>query len=195
MALADTISTSTSFAERTGEEVDGELEMIGIGAANIGAGLFQGFPVSTSGSRTAVVESAGAKTQVTGLVGAAVIALMLVAFPLLLAPASAAHPRGDRDRGGTVAGRHPGHAAAAQAEPRRSPAFLAAFLGVTLLGVLPGIIIAIVVSVGTVFARIWRPYTTTLGRAEGVPGLHGTARATRTPRSSRAARSTASTLR
>ena len=53
--------------------------MIGIGAANIAAGLFQGFPVSTSGSRTAVAEQAGAKTQVTGLVGAAAITLILAA--------------------------------------------------------------------------------------------------------------------
>ena len=45
--------------------------MIGIGAANIAAGFFQGFPVSTSGSRTAVAEQAGAKSQVTGVVGAA----------------------------------------------------------------------------------------------------------------------------
>ena len=51
--------------------------MIGIGAANVAAGFFQGFPVSTSGSRTAVAEQAGAKTQVTGLVGAGAITLML----------------------------------------------------------------------------------------------------------------------
>ena len=55
--------------------------MIGIGAANVAAGLFQGFPVSTSGSRTAVAEQAGAKSQVAGLVGAGTIVLMLVAFP------------------------------------------------------------------------------------------------------------------
>ena len=70
VSLTDTISTSSAFAARTGQEVDGDREMIGIGAANIAAGFFQGFPVSTSGSRTAVAEQAGAKTQVTGLVGA-----------------------------------------------------------------------------------------------------------------------------
>src|SRR5205807_898849 len=56
----------------------------GIGAANVAAGLFQGFPASTSGSRTAVAEQAGAKTQITGLVGAALIVLMLVLVPGLL---------------------------------------------------------------------------------------------------------------
>src|SRR5207247_283721 len=54
VSLTDTISTASAFAARSGEEVDGSREMIGIGAANVGAGLFQGFPVSTSGSRTAV---------------------------------------------------------------------------------------------------------------------------------------------
>ena len=84
VALADTISTASAFAARTGQEVDGNGEMIGIGVANVAAGFFQGFPVSTSGSRTAVAEQAGAKTQVTGLVGAALIILMLVLVPGLL---------------------------------------------------------------------------------------------------------------
>ena len=84
VALTDTISTASSFATRTGQEIDGDSEMIGIGAANIAAGFFQGFPVSTSGSRTAVAEQAGAKTQLTGLVGAALIVLMLVLVPGLL---------------------------------------------------------------------------------------------------------------
>ena len=60
VSLADTISTSSAFAARTGQQVDGNQEMIGIGVANLAAGLFQGFPVSTSGSRTAVAERAGA---------------------------------------------------------------------------------------------------------------------------------------
>ena len=70
VSLTDTIATSTSFAARRGDEVDPDQEMIGMGAANIAAGFFQGFAVSTSGSRTAVAEQSGAKSQVTGLVGA-----------------------------------------------------------------------------------------------------------------------------
>ncbi len=84
VALTDTISTASSFAARTGQELDGNGEMIGIGAANVAAGFFQGFPVSTSGSRTAVAEQTGAKTQLTGVVGAAAIVLMLVLAPGLL---------------------------------------------------------------------------------------------------------------
>ena len=66
VSLADTISTASAFASRTGQEVRGNGEMIGIGAANLAAGLFQGFPVSTSGSRTAVAERSGAKFSSPG---------------------------------------------------------------------------------------------------------------------------------
>ena len=69
VSLTDTIATATSFAARRGEEVKPDQEMIGVGAANVAAGFFQGFAVSTSGSSTAVAEQSGAKTQLTGLVG------------------------------------------------------------------------------------------------------------------------------
>jgi MFS superfamily sulfate permease-like transporter len=59
-------------------------EMVGLGAANLAAGLFQGFPISSSSSRTPVAEAAGARTQLSGVVGALAIALLLVAAPSLL---------------------------------------------------------------------------------------------------------------
>ena len=70
VSLTDTIATASSFAARRGDELEPNQEMIGIGAANVAAGFFQGFAVSTSGSRTAVAEQSGAKSQVTGVVGA-----------------------------------------------------------------------------------------------------------------------------
>jgi high affinity sulfate transporter 1 len=172
VALADTISTATSFAERRGEQVNGNREMAGIGAANIAAGLFQGFPVSTSGSRTAVAEQSGARTQVTGITGAATIAVMLVAFPAILAdlpqPTLGALVIAASLSLTDVAGM-------LGLRGQRRADFLvslAAFLGVAILGVLPGILIAIMISVGDVFRRIWMPNRATLGRAEGLPGLH-----------------------
>jgi high affinity sulfate transporter 1 len=172
VSLTDTISTASSFAARTGQEVDGNGEMIGIGAANIGAGLFQGFPVSTSGSRTAVAEQAGAKTQVTGLVGAATIVLMLVLVPGLLrnlpqatlAAVVIAASLSLADVAGTVRLWH-----------QRRVEFLlsvTAFLGVALLGVLEGIAVAVALSIFNVFRRAWWPYQTTLGRVPGMPGHH-----------------------
>src|SRR4029077_12867533 len=84
VSLTDTIATSSAFAARRGDEGDPNQEMGGIGAANIASGFVQGFAVSTSGSRTAVAEQSGAKTQLTGVVGAAAIVLMLVLVPGLL---------------------------------------------------------------------------------------------------------------
>ncbi len=172
VALADTISTATSFAERQGVQVDGNREMIGIGTANVAAGLFQGFPVSTSGSRTAVAEKAGSRTQVTGLVGAVMIALMLIAFPDLLADL----PQPTLAAVVIVASISLADIPATRRLFRQRRAdfalSMAAFLGVVLLGVLPGIVLAIVLSVANVFRRIWWPYFTTLGRVDGLAGLH-----------------------
>ena len=84
VSLTDTIATASSFAARRGDEVEPNQEMIGIGAANIAAGFFQGFAVSTSGSRTAVAEQSGAKSQVAGLVGAALVVVLLLFLNSLL---------------------------------------------------------------------------------------------------------------
>ena len=147
--------------------------MIGIGAANIGAGFFQGFPVSTSGSRTAVAEQAGAKTQVTGLVGAAAIAVNAAGRaraccatcpqPTLAAVVIAAS-LSLADIPGTIRLLH----------QRRTEFALsiAAFLGVALLGVLPGIAVAVALSILNVFRRSWWPHQALLGRVDGVPGYH-----------------------
>jgi len=172
VSLADTISTASAFAERTGQEVDGNGEMLGIGAANLAAGLFQGFPVSTSGSRTAVAERSGAKTQLTGVTGAVLITLMIVLVPGLFRnlpnPALAAvvitAALSLADIPGTV-----------RLWRQRKAEFLlsiAAFLGVALLGVLPGIAIAVGLSILNVFRRSWWPYDTVLGRVAGLAGYH-----------------------
>ncbi len=172
VSLTDTISTASSFAARTGQEVNGDGEMIGIGAANVAASFFQGFPVSTSGSRTAVAEQSGAKTQVTGLVGAATIVLMLVLVPGLLrnlpqptlAAVVIAASISLADLAGTARLWH-----------QRRVEFLlsiVAFLGVALLGVLAGIAVAVALSILNVFRRAWWPYQTTLGRVPGTPGHH-----------------------
>ena len=122
VSLADTISTASAFAARTGQEVDGNGEMIGIGAANLAAGLFQGFPVSTSGSRTAVAERSGAKTQLTGVTGAVLIIADDRAGPgPVPQPAPARAGRGG-DHRVAVAGRHPRHGAAVAAAQGRVPA-------------------------------------------------------------------------
>src|SRR5215471_15004994 len=172
VSLTDTISTASAFAARTGQEVSGNAELIGIGAANLAAGFFQGFPVSTSGSRTAVAERAGSKTQLTGITGAGLIILMIVLIPGLFRnlpqPALAAvvitASLSLADIPGTVRLWH-----------QRKTEFLlsvTAFAGVALLGVLAGIAIAVALSILNVFRRAWWPYDTELGREEGLPGYH-----------------------
>jgi len=172
VSLADTISTASAFAARTGQEINGNGEMLGIGAANLAAGLFQGFPVSTSGSRTAVAERSGAKTQLTGVTGAVVIIVMIVLVPGLFRnlpnPALAAvvitASLSLADIPGTVR----------LWRQRKAECLLsvAAFLGVALLGVLPGIAIAVALSILNVFRRAWWPYDTELGRVSGLAGYH-----------------------
>jgi high affinity sulfate transporter 1 len=172
VSLADTISTASAFAARTGQEINGNGEMAGIGAANLAAGFFQGFPVSTSGSRTAVAERSGAKTQLTGVTGAALIILMIVLVPGLFRnlpqPALAAvvitASLSLADIPGTVR----------LWRQRKTECLLSitAFLGVALLGVLPGIAVAVALSILNVFRRAWWPYDTELGRVEGLDGYH-----------------------
>ncbi len=172
VALADTIGTATSFAERRGEQVNGNMEMVGIGTANVAAGLFQGFPVSTSGSRTAVAEQAGAKSQITGLVGAGVIAVMLVALPALFADLPQPTLGAVVIAAAITLADIPGSRRLYRQRRTDFALSMFAFAGVVLLGVLPGIILAIALSVANVFRRAWRPHTATLGRLEGVPGFH-----------------------
>jgi MFS superfamily sulfate permease-like transporter len=146
--------------------------MIGIGAANIAAGFVQGFAVSTSGSRTAVAEQSGAKSQLTGIVGAGIVVLLLVFFNSLLAdlPQSAL--------GAVVI------AAAlslmdvsllrkyARVRPSAVVLSLATSAGVIFFGVLPGIVIAIVLSVLLVFHHSWWPHGAVLGRVPDLAGWH-----------------------
>lgn len=172
VALADTMSTASAFAARRGERVYGNQEMIGIGAANVAAGFFQGFPVSTSGSRTAVAAQAGARSQLVGVTGAAVITLVIVAFPGLLqyVPQS-------------VLGAIVVAAALSLADiaatrrlwaqrPTEFGLSMAAFAGVALLGVLPGILVAVTLSILNVFRHVWWPHQAELGKVENIPGLH-----------------------
>ena len=172
VSLTDTISTSSAFAARTGQEVDADQEMIGIGAANLAAGLFQGFPVSTSGSRTAVAEQAGSKSQLTGVTGALMIAAMLLVAPGLfrnlpqpvLASVVIAASLSLADVPATV-----------RLWKQRRMEFgvsMFAFAGVVLLGVLPGIGLAVAMSILNVFVRMWMPYRAELGRVDGLAGYH-----------------------
>ena len=172
VTVADTTVLSQSLAARRGEVVDANQELVALGAANLAAGGFQGFPISASASRTPVAIAAGARTQLTPLVGAITIALLLVAAPGLLRnlpqPILAAvvitAAMGLVD---PAAVRH-------LYQVRRSEfvLWLAAFVGVALLGVLWGIAAAIALSLGDFVRRAWRPHDAVLGREDELKGYH-----------------------
>ncbi len=178
VAFADTSVLSRTFAIRGGYRVDPDREVIGLGVANAAAGLFQGFPVSSSSSRTPVAESAGAKTQMTGVVGAAVIAVLLLFAPTLLknlpTAALAAVVISAAISIAEIAGVRRLY------RERRSEFILSivTFLAVALLGVLPGMAVAVVLSLLNFVRRAWRPHDAVLGAAEGVAGFHDVTRYT-----------------
>ncbi|HEY7087565.1 MAG TPA: sulfate permease [Tepidisphaeraceae bacterium] len=176
VAFADTSVLSRTYAARTRTHVDPNQEMIGLGAANLAGGLFQGFPISSSSSRTPVAEAAGAKTQITGVVGAVAVALLILLAPNLLKSL-------------------PNSALAAVvisaaiglfeiADLRRIFRIqqwefwlsIVCFVGVAQFGVIPGIGIAIGLALVEFLWDGWRPHYAVLGRVEGIRGYHDVTR-------------------
>ena len=173
VSLTDTIATSSSFAARRGDEVDADREMIAVGASNVGAGLFQGFAISVSGSRTAVAEQSGSKTQVTGLVGAGLVdrharlharACSRTCRRRRWPPSSSWRPSRWRTSPSCAASR----------TSRKTALFLSlvATAGVVFFGVLQGILIAAILSILLFFRRSWWPPGAVLGYVPEKKGYH-----------------------
>jgi high affinity sulfate transporter 1 len=172
VSLTDTIATASSFAARRGDEVKPNQEMTGIGVANVAAGLFQGFAVSTSGSRTAVAEQAGAKTQLAGLVGAGLVAALLLFFNALLTDLPQAALAAVVIAAALSLMNLP--LLRRYFEVRRSAltVSLVATAGVVLLGVLQGIVIAVFLAILLFFRRNWWPHGAVLGRPKDSETWH-----------------------
>jgi high affinity sulfate transporter 1 len=172
VAFADTSVLSRTYAAKIRTPVDPNQEMIGLGAANLAAGLFQGFPISSSSSRTPVAEAAGAKTQLSGVIGAVAVALLLLCAPNLLKdlPSSALAAVVIAAAIGLFE----------FADLRRIFRIqqwefwlsIVCFVGVAVFGVIPGIGIAIVIAVIEFLWDGWRPHFAVLGRVDGVRGYH-----------------------
>ena len=172
VSFADTSVLSRTYAARLRAPVDPNQEMVGLGVANLAAGFFQGFPISSSSSRTPVAEAAGARTQLTGIVGALAIALLLMLAPDLLQDLP-----------------HTALAAVVIASAiglfevsdlRRIYRIqrwefwlsMACFAGVATLGAIPGIALAIVIAVIEFLWDGWRPHSAVLGRVDRIKGYH-----------------------
>jgi len=176
VSFADTSVLSRTYAARLHTPVDPNQEMVGLGLANFATGFFQGFPISSSSSRTPVAEAAGAKTQLTGVVGALAIAALLLVAPALLrnlpqsalaavviAAAIGLFEVSDLRRIYRI---------------QRWEFWLSmtCFAGVAVLGAIPGISLAIVLAVIEFLWDGWRPYSAVLGRVDEVGGYHDISR-------------------
>ncbi|HYN42552.1 MAG TPA: sulfate permease [Thermoanaerobaculia bacterium] len=176
VSFADMSVLSRTFALRGRYEVDANQELIALGAANVAAGFFQGFPITSSSSRTPVAEAAGAKTQLTGIVGAACIALLLIFGPRLLTDLPHAV------LGAVVISACLGLVEISgvvrlyRLRPAEFVQSIACFLGVALLGVIQGIFIAVAIALLGFIWRAWRPYDAVLGRVDGLGGYHDVSR-------------------
>lgn len=176
VSFADTSVLSRAFAARAGTSVDTNQEMVGLGAANLAAGLFQGFPISASATRTPVAVAAGARTQLAGMVGAVTVALLVMFAPNLLAEL-------------------PRSALAAVVIAAAVSLFevddlvriyriqrwefwlsIACSTGVIVLGPIQGIVLAIVIAVIEFLWSGWRPYSAVLGRVDHLKGYHDISR-------------------
>jgi len=172
VSFADTSVLSRAYAARLRTSVDPNQEMVGLGLANLAAGFFQGFPISSSSSRTPVAEAAGSRTQLTGVVGALAIALLLLFAPNLL-----------QDLPNTVLGAVVVASAISLVEVadlRRIYRIqqwefwlsMACFAGVVVFGAIEGIALAIVIAVIEFLWDGWRPHFAVLGRVDQVRGYH-----------------------
>lgn len=176
VSFADTSVLSRVYAARTRTYVDPNQEMVGLGVANLAAGLFQGFAISSSSSRTPVAEAAGAKTQMTGVVGALAVALLLVLAPDLLRdlPNSALAAVVIASAIGLIE----------ITDLRRIYRIqrwefwlsIVCTVGVAVFGAIEGIGLAILIAVIEFLWDGWRPYSAVLGQAQGVKGFHDTQR-------------------
>jgi high affinity sulfate transporter 1 len=172
ISFADTSVLSRAYAARLGTHVDPNQEMVGLGAANLATGFFQGFPISSSSSRTPVAEAAGAHTQLTSVVGALAIAILLLVAPNLLqhlpnaalaavviAAAIGLFEVSDLKRIYRV-------------QQWEFWLAMVCLVGVAALGVIPGIGLAIAIAIAEFLWDGWRPHSAVLGRAHGVKGYH-----------------------
>ena len=176
VSFADTSVLSRTCAARTGHATDANQEMVGLGVANLAAGLCQGIPVSASSSRTPVALAAGARTQLAGIVGAGAVAGLVAFGPGLLE---------DLPRAALAAVVIASAIALIEVKDlrrihrmQRWEFWLSIFCtaGVVLLGPIQGIGLAIVVAVIEFLWGAWRPHHAVLGRVDRIKGYHDVGR-------------------
>jgi SulP family sulfate permease len=172
VGYSDNVLTARAFAARNGYRIDADRELLALGVVNVGAGLAQGFPVSSSGSRTALGDALGSHSQRFSLVALAVVLLVLVA----LRPLLTMFPRAALAAVVIAAALRLIDLAEFERMRRfkRSEFQLALITsaGVLLTDILSGVALAVALSVIDLFARLMRPHDAVLGEVPNLPGLH-----------------------
>ncbi|WP_152223467.1 SulP family inorganic anion transporter [Pseudomonas sp. SCB32] len=176
VSFADTSVLSRTYAARMKTPVNPNQEMFGLGVANLASGLFQGIPISSSSSRTPVAEAAGSRTQLTGIIGALAVTLLLLVAPnlmqhlpnsalaaVVIAAALGLFEFADLKR-------------IFRMQPWEFWLSITCFVGVAVFGAIPGICIAVAISVIEFLWDGWRPHYTVLGRVDGIRGYHDVSR-------------------
>jgi high affinity sulfate transporter 1 len=172
VSFADTGALSTATALRSGERIDPNSEIKALGVANLLSGLFQGFPTSASSSRTAVAISVGSRTQVTGLVAAVGVIVIMFALPGLVGDMPSATLAAIVMTAAFSLFDWAGWKQLLRVRRSEFLLSLAAALSVLLIGVLEGIGVAILLSLANFIRKVWRPHSTELAKVEGVSGYH-----------------------
>jgi len=176
LSFADTSVLSRALAQRGGYPVSQNQEMIALGAANIAAGFFQGFSISSSASRTPVAEAAGARTQVTGLVGALAIALLLMFGPALLQSLPSAVLGAVVIAACLSFADIPGMWEMYRLRRVEFGLSVISFVGVAFVGVIEGIFITIALALLVLVWNAWHPHSAILARVDGAKGYHDISR-------------------
>ncbi len=176
IAFADTIGSARTYAAKNGYEIDPNRELAGLGGANLASGISAAFPVSASGSRTALNDSAGGRTQLVGIATAVLVAIIALFATALIEPLPMAAL-------GVVVvvaaiGLFDVRSIWRLRRVRDAEFALAvvALVGVLLFGVLGGVVVAVALSIAVFVYRAVRPHDAVLGAVEDVDGYHDIAR-------------------
>ncbi|MFF1872058.1 SulP family inorganic anion transporter [Kitasatospora herbaricolor] len=170
VAFADGIAIARTFAAANGYQVSANQELVALGASNAVSGLSGAFPIGSSGSRTALADSSGGRTQVVGLVALAVVAVVAAFATSLIAPL----PKAALGAVVTAAALNLLDVGAIwrlrRIRDTEAALALAALVGVLALGVLNGLLVAVVLSIGVFVYRTVRPHDAVLGHLQDIDG-------------------------
>ena len=172
VAFADTSVMSRTMAMRRREHVDANHELVALGLVNMASGLFHGFPVSASQSRTPVAEAMGSRTQLTGITAAVVLLVVAVAAPTTFRHLPEASLAAIVIAAAISLIDLPAMVRLWRVRRSEFVLSIAALLGVAALGPVSGVVVAVALSILNFLRLAWKPHTAELVRVDGLKGYH-----------------------